>query len=237
MPESYTAVAERIEVVSPRVRRYFLRLVGGKPLVFKAGQFLMADLVKPDGTPHRRAYSIASPPHASDPLELVIKYEEGGVASNYFFNELKEGGSFPARAPFGAFVIKEPVPPALAFVATGTGIAPLRSMIHWLYHEGHGDSRRVWLFLGVRHETEILYDDEWRKLAAERPGFTYIPTISRPRNWSGETGYVQEKVRAFLPKIEGLEVYACGGDAMIKALGEALREKGYPKEALHYEIW
>ncbi len=237
MPESYQAVAVKIEEVSERVRRLHLHMEG-KPLTFKPGQFVMADLTKPDGTPHKRAYSIASAPHMGDPLELVVKYEEGGVASEFFFKVLKEGGSFPARAPFGAFVIKEPVPESLAFVGTGTGVAPLRSMIHALYHDGLGPTRKVWLFLGVRYETEILYDAEWKKLAAEHPGFTYIPTISRPQpDWKGEKGYVQEKVKAFLPFIPGMKAYACGGDAMMKDLGAALVEKGHPKEMLHYEIW
>ena len=237
MPESYTAVATKIEDVSPWIRRLFLHMDGAKPLAFKAGQFVMADLAKPDGTPHKRAYSIASAPHAGDPLELVIKFEEGGVASNYFFKILKEGGSFPARAPFGAFVIKEPEPETLVFVATGTGIAPLRSMIHDLYHRGVAQSRKVWLFLGIRYENEILYDDEWRALAAAHPGFTYVPTISKPKAWAGEVGYVQEKVRKLMPYIPGAKAYACGGDAMMKELGAALVEKGYPKEMLHYEIW
>lgn len=237
MPENYQAVAVRIQEVSPAIRRFFFRMDGAKPLAFKPGQFVMADLAKPDGTPHKRAYSIASAPHASDPLELVIKYEEKGIASEYFFNVLKEGGSFPARAPFGAFVMKEPLPEHLAFVATGTGIAPLRSMIHDLYHRGEGQRRKIWLFLGIRYETEILYDDEWKKLAAEQPGFTYIPTISRPKSWSGEVGYVQAKVAERLPYVAGLKAYACGGDAMMKELGAALVAKGYPKETLHYEVW
>ncbi len=236
MPEAYQAVAQRILEVSPTVRRYFLKLEGGKPVAFKAGQFLMADLVKADGTPHKRAYSIASPPHECDPLELVIKYEEGGVASEYFFKQLKEGGRFAARAPFGAFVLKEPCPQHLIFIATGTGIAPLRSMIHDLYKRGEAQTRKLWLFLGIRYETEILYDDEWKALAAQH-AFTYIPTISRPKSWSGETGYVQDKIRKHLPFLEGAKAYACGGDDMMKAVQAAMTEKGYPKDALQYEIW
>lgn len=236
MPEAYDAVAEKIIEVSPTVRRYFLRLEGGKPVDFKPGQFLMADLVKPDGTPHKRAYSIASAPHEKPLTELVIKYEEKGIASEYFFNELKQGGRFKARAPFGAFIMKEPPPHDLMFIATGTGIAPLRSMIHSLYHSGEGQKRKLWLFLGIRYESEILYDDEWKALAAQHD-FTYIPTISRPKTWSGETGYVQDKITKHMPLIEGAKAYACGGDDMMKGVQAALTAKGYSKETLHYEIW
>ncbi len=240
MPAAYTAVAEKITDVSAAVKRFRLRLEGGPPVVFKGGQFLMADLTKPDGTPHKRAYSIASPPYEGNPLELVIKYEEKGVASEFFFKELKEGGSFPARVPFGAFVIKDPAPDHVVFVATGTGIAPLRSMIHEMYHAGEGQKRKLWLFLGVRYDNEILYDDEWKALVAKYPGaFTYVPTVSRPKEWQGEVGYVQDKVTKFLPPdvAKACKAYACGGDAMMKALGEALVGLGAEKGQLHYEIW
>jgi NAD(P)H-flavin reductase len=236
MPESYNAVAERIIAVSPTTRRFILRMEGPKPLVRKAGQFVMADLPKPDGTVHKRAYSVSSPPHEADPIELVLKTVEGGYASHYFFNVLKEGGSFAARGPFGAFVIKDPAPRELVFVATGTGVAPLRSMIHDLYHRGEGQTRKLWLFLGIRYESEILYEDEFRALAKQHD-FTFIPTISRPKNWSGEVGYVQDKIAKLLPSGGPGEAYACGGDEMIKALGAALAGKGWSKERLHYEIW
>lgn len=236
MPESYRAVADRIIEVSPTTRRFILRLEGPKPFAMKAGQFIMADLPKPDGTLHKRAYSVASPPHETNPIELVIKQVEGGAATRFFFHELKEGGSFAARGPFGAFTIKDPAPRELVFVATGTGIAPLRSMIHDLYHRGEGQTRKIRLFLGIRYESEILYEDEFRALARQHD-FTFIPTISRPRNWNGEVGYVQDKVRKFLPAGGEGECWACGGDDMIKALDAALVEKGWNKKRVHYEIW
>jgi NAD(P)H-flavin reductase len=92
----------------------------------------------------------------------------------------------------------------------------------------------------VRYDNEILYDDEWKALAAKYPsGFTYIPTVSRPKAWTGEQGYVQDKVKKFLPPdaAKACKAYACGGDAMMKALGEALAGLGAEKGQLHYEIW
>ncbi len=236
MPEAYTAVATKILEVSPTVRRFFLHLDGAKPLEFKPGQFIMADLTKPGGGKHMRSYSVASPPHEKDPVELIIKYLDGGIASEFFWKSLKEGGSFPSRGPFGAFTMKEPLPGELLFVATGTGVAPLRSMIHHLYHTGEGQKRKLWLFLGIRYETEILYDDEWKELAAKY-NFTYITTISRPKNWNGEVGYVQEKVKKYIEGAEDKQVYTCGGNEMVKALKGVLDEKGFKKEQLHYEIW
>ncbi|MEK7766234.1 MAG: FAD-binding oxidoreductase, partial [bacterium] len=86
MPQAYRAVAEKIIPVSPATKRFILRLEGPQPLARKAGQFIMADLPKPDGTIHKRAYSVSSPPHEVNPIELVIKVVDGGFATNYFFN-------------------------------------------------------------------------------------------------------------------------------------------------------
>jgi len=237
MPDAFKALAERIIAVTPEVRRFQLRLEGAKPLAFKAGQFLMVDLPQPDGSTIHRAYSIASAPDEK-PVELVIEHVEGGRVTGFLFNDVKEGGSFPVRGPFGPFSMKEPVPARVLFAATGTGIAPIRSMIRWLYRAGEGQKRKVTLILGIRYEDQILYDDEWKALAAAND-FTYIPTISRPRSpaWKGEVGYVQAKAEKYLTDISGLAAYACGSRAMTTDLGSVLAVKGLPKEDTHFEIW
>jgi CDP-4-dehydro-6-deoxyglucose reductase len=237
MPDTYKAVAEKIVPLTPDVRRFLLKLEGGKPLAFKAGQFVMIDLAGPDGAAVHRAYSIASAPD-EQPLELVIEHVEGGRVTSFLFNELKEGGSFSVRAPFGPFSMKEPIPPKLLFAATGTGIAPIRSMIRWLYRTGEGQKRKVTLILGIRYEDQILYDDEWKALAAAND-FIYIPTISRPRSpaWKGEVGYVQAKAEKYVTDTNGLAAYACGSHAMTTDLGTVLTAKGLAKDGLHFEVW
>jgi NAD(P)H-flavin reductase len=238
MPDTYTAVATKIISVTPEVRRFLLALEGGSPLSFKAGQFLMIDMNGSDGKPLHRAYSIASAPDEK-PLELVIEHVEGGRVTSFLFNDLKEGGKFPVRAPFGPFSIKEPVPARLLFVATGTGIAPIRSMIRSLYRSGEGAKHKVTLILGIRYEDQILYDDEWKALAAAND-FTYIPTISRPRSpqtWKGEVGYVQAKADKYIADTNGLAAYACGSRAMTTELGTVLTAKGLAKDGLHFEVW
>ncbi|MEK7476631.1 MAG: FAD-binding oxidoreductase [Candidatus Coatesbacteria bacterium] len=237
MPDNYTAVATKIIPVTPEVSRFLLKLEGPKPLSFKAGQFLMIDLTQPDGTIVHRAYSVASAPD-EQPVELIVEHVEGGRVTSFLFHELKEGGSFPVRAPFGPFSMREPLPPKLLFVATGTGIAPIRSMIRSLYRSGEGKKHQVTLILGIRYEDQILYDDEWKALAAAND-FIYIPTISRPRTpaWKGEVGYVQAKAEKYVTDPAGLAAYACGSRAMTTDLGGVLTAKGLAKDGLHFEVW
>jgi CDP-4-dehydro-6-deoxyglucose reductase len=153
------------------------------------------------------------------------------------FHNLKVGDHLKLQGPLGKFGIVEPIQHDLAFVATGTGIAPLRGMMFDLYHCKKVSAIKVWCFLGVRYEDEILFWDEFKKLEGEHSNFKFVPTISRPKNWSGEVGYVQEKVKKYLTSPKDVDIYACGLVDMIENTLKALSEAGFPPEQLHYEKW
>jgi NAD(P)H-flavin reductase len=187
-----------------------------------------------DGKIIRKPYSISSPPHWPNKVELCIKQVEGGYVSTYFFN-LKVGYVMPMEGPLGKFTIMEPLPDHVIFVATGTGVAPLRAQIYSLFEKG--TEKKISLFLGVRHEYEILFDEEFKALAKKHPNFEYIPTISRPQNWDGAKGYVQEQIKTRYPDPTGRQIYACGLVPMVNALKEELTKMGYPKEVIHFEKW
>ena len=119
-------------------------------------------------------------------------------------------------------------------MGTGTGIAPLRGMIHRLYEQGC--TKDIWLIFGNRYETDVLYDNEWRELEKKHKNFHFIPTVSRPKNWKGETAYVQDIVKkTFAGRTEGLDFYGCGLVPMCQQLKAALLEMNIPKERIHFE--
>ena len=154
--------------------------------------------------------------------------------SNYLC-DLKEGETVPMEGPYGKFVIREPMEKGVLFVATGTGIAPFRSQINDLLKSGEAEGKDLWLFFGIRYETDILYQDEWKTLAEKYPNFHYIQTISRPKSWTGEKGYVQEKIKKFIQDPQGLDVYICGLPAMVEDVQKTCAEMGFPKEKVHFE--
>ena len=229
----YDAVITDILVQTSTVRTFTFEM--GKPIEFQAGQFVMSHLPR-DGQIAKKPYSIASPPYITDKIQLCIKKVEGGFMSTHFHN-LKVGDPLKLQGPMGKFGIVEPIQRDLAFVATGTGIAPLRAMIHDLYHRNKVNSIKIWCFLGVRYEDEILFCDEFKKLEQEHSNFQFIPTISRPKNWPGEVGYVQEKVKKYIKDPRSVDIYACGLVDMIEATLRVLGEAGFPSEQLHYEKW
>ena len=232
-PRFYDATVTKIVSLTDTVKHFVLTYAPGADTNFIAGQFLQVHLEK-EGKPHKKSYSIASSPSLGKQIELCIKRVEGGFVSNWFF-ALKEGDVIHTSLPYGVFTVKEPLQDNLIFVGTGTGIAPLRGMIQRLYEQGC--TKDVWVIFGNRHETDVLYENEWRELEKKHKNFHFIPTVSRPQaGWKGETAYVQEIVKkTFAGKNEGLDFYGCGLVPMCQQLKAALLEMGIPKERIHFE--
>ncbi|MFI5303865.1 MAG: ferredoxin--NADP reductase [Nitrospiria bacterium] len=233
MPERrvFSTTLERIETLTSSVRSFFLRLPPGQKLDFTPGQFISIHLNK-EGKKIRKPYSIASSPTDPTLLEICIKRVEGGYVSNTFFS-FSTGIIIPIDGPDGVFVLKKPVDTDLFFIGTGTGVAPLRSMILWLFQTGF--SKEAFLIFGVRSENEILYEKEFRILEEHHPNFHFIPTISRPVHWKGERGYVQDKIESLIKTTENKSFFLCGLAPMVNAVREKLKSIGIQRNQIHYE--
>jgi CDP-4-dehydro-6-deoxyglucose reductase, E3 len=202
------------------------------PFDFQAGQYISVVVPQAEGKPLRRPYSIASPPGGS-PVELCIQRIEKGPG-NSFLASLKPGDSFQGFAPYGFLVFKPKPGRDVFFIATGTGIAPFRSM---LLSESFKKTalRKTVCLLGVRSESEILYEDSLGSL----PGVQWIPCISQPRNsggvnWAGRvTDYLKKNEIAWLET----DFYLCGNGAMIDEVKQTLKAHGVLKDSIHQEIY
>ena len=204
----------------------------GKGMRFLPGQFISV-VLPTGGKVLRRAYSIASPPQEKEHLLLIVKRVQGGLATGWFWG-LKPGDRFRIHGPFGKFILPDPIDFALVFVATGTGVAPFRSMIHSLLRGGF--KGKLSLLFGARYDTMIPYHEEWLDLARRHPNFTYLPTVSRPSpDWKGETGYVQAKVQRLLADPARTRVYICGLNEMIQPVQEVCLKAGLRKDQVSYE--
>jgi ferredoxin-NADP reductase len=175
---------------------------------FLSGQFVSAVAVDPRGKTQTRAYSIASAPQTNR-FDLCVNRVEGGFFSNHLC-DLPEGGAVQVHGPHGHFTLKAPVTDSI-FIATGTGVAPMRGFTQWLFPETGPDAgadrsegRDIWLIYGTRHESEIYYREYFERLAEERPNFHYITTLSRAQDeWAGHRGYVQEHLETMAAKRGG----------------------------------
>jgi CDP-4-dehydro-6-deoxyglucose reductase len=237
-PETFEAEILSTEVLAPSVRGFTIERKDGRPLSFHPGQWVNLVLPAPTGE-LRRAYSIASPPDGSPRFEIAVTEVTGGPGSGFLCG-LGPGAVLKGIGPQGFFT-RDPsdVSPAL-FVATGTGVTPLRSML--LSAVAAMSRAPLWLLLGVRREEDLLYRSQFESLARDYPNVRAFFTLSQGSpEWGGPRGYVQAHLRELWEKLGALgtgdpHLYVCGLERMVTAvrhLGKS--EMGLPRERLHSE--
>ncbi|MGH9523409.1 MAG: ferredoxin--NADP reductase, partial [Terriglobales bacterium] len=167
--------------------------------------------------------------------DLCLNRVPDGFFSNFLLY-LREGDEVRFHGPHGYFTLKHPVRDSL-FIATGTGIAPVRGMVQWLFEDAaRQEGREFWLVFGVRYQQDLYYDEEFRALAAAHSNFHYLPTLSRENpGWSGARGYVQEHVERLATDRTDMHAYICGLRDMVTANRDMLKKMGWDRKSILYE--
>ena len=200
------------------------------------GQFVSIQQPKADGKVHTRAYSIANAPRSVPSFDLCLNRVEEGFLSNWLC-DLEEGAVVQFHGPHGMFTLRQPHQDSV-LIATGTGIAPIRGMVQWLFEqpERHG-GREFWLLYGTRHETGLYYRDEFLAIEQAHPNFHYLPTLSRGADsWTGLRGYVQDHVREIVGDRRDMHAYICGLHQMVDANRKLLKEElGWDRKQIVFE--
>jgi ferredoxin-NADP reductase len=230
--------AEIVEIIdeSETVKRFFFKMLNTDTFNFKPGQFVMIDLPIESKISYR-SYSIASAP-ADNVFELIIVINPDGLGTPYMWNNYKVGTKVPVAGPVGKFVLPEVITTDLCFLATGTGIAPLRSMLHYI-KDRNIEHQNIYLIFGNRWQKDILYKEEMEKLANELPKFHFIPVLSREdeSTWSGKTGYVHGIYQELFAQKQPALFYLCGWKNMIMEARDNLMTMGYTKEHIKFELY
>lgn len=206
---------------------------GGR-IHFDAGQFVYVRHEMEAGKPPLKSpYSIASPPYEEHFVELCVKRVPGGPMSSWVYDR-RIGDTLTISRAFGGFHFASPPGRTAVFLATGTGVAPLRSMILDRIHQG--DTRQLWLYYGVGREVNLVYADEFAGLSRQQGNFRFVPVVSRALpSWAGERGWVQE---AFLHEFKGrrdYDAYVCGVKVMVDDVITLLRSEGATPDRIHFE--
>ena len=226
---------DSLEKLSEDVMRVILRLPPHSQFRFLAGQYL--DVSSPAGT--RRSYSIASAAATPEKLELQIRRVDGGDLSSYWFEHAKPNDLLRFNGPRGTFFLRPVAGLDLVFLATGTGIAPILSMLMQLAQAPAGECpRSVSLYWGGRHR-----EDHYLDPSPLLDGLRYVPVLSRGDiDWDGARGHVQDVLlrdvahgRAAV--LDHATVYACGSEAMIHGARRLLGDGGLPSERFHFDAF
>lgn len=207
---------------------------------FEPGQFVMIghEQVKNTKNPAQLKWgsmSIASSKNQVGSVELVISVGEPIGITFFAANKRKIGETVLCRGPFGVFGIKESYD-ELVFVAAGTGIAPLMSMIRSKLDAG--ETKPVTLFFGFKKMDKFLYQKELEQLQKTFSNFRFFYITSREPAPSGKQGYVQEllKTHAF-DKSKNIQFFLCGPPVAITDVRATLKELGFSEKNVHFEQW
>jgi ferredoxin-NADP reductase len=249
----YTARLARRFLLSERAACFHLEFTVDEleRFDFQAGQFVSFVALDEKGKQQTRAYSIASAPRANQ-FDVCVNRVEGGFFSNLLC-DLEVGQSLQFHGSHGLFLLRAPLTDGI-FIATGTGVAPMRGFVEHLFPDSGEDrsqGRKFWLVYGTRHESELYYEHYFERIAASRPNFFYRKTLSRPHEgWEGERGYVQELVEqiaveharesALDPRpIDGsvfdIHAYICGLNEMVTANRDCLKRVGWERKQIIFE--
>lgn len=212
---------DSIERLAEDVLRVVLRTPPNNTLSYLAGQYV--DVIGREGI--RRSYSIASAPRQDGKLELQIRKVAAGVMSQYWFNEAKSNDLLRLEGPLGTFSLHNSQVENIVFLATGTGIAPVKAMLEQLASgDGLAAGKKIHIYWGGRTADDIYWQPDLNGL-----DFEFTPVLSRAgKSWSGRHGYVQQCVIDDLVDLRGAIVYACGSSAMINSARERLLAAGLP---------
>lgn len=226
----------RLVPLAPDVMQVWLRLPAVERLPFQAGQYL--DVLLEGG--RRRSFSIASPPHDSELLELHVRRVSGGDFTERLFvagsaAALVQGSLLRIEGPVGQFIYRDGAG-SLVLVAGGTGFAPLKSMLRHILE--NGIRRPVHFYWGARH-TQDLYEEalvlEWVRRYPQLSFTAVLSEATAAEAAHHRGGWVHEAVLVDHPRLAGVEVYAAGPPAMIEALRASFPRHGLSPGRLYFD--
>ena len=231
--ELYRAKVSDKKVFNAKFCLLKMELMEPNRVEFKAGQNLLLSV---PGTDQKKSYSIASTPSMDHAVELLVDVTPGGTGSEYL-NKLSFGDEVEFRAPVGQFVLAEDNgEESLVFVASGSGISPVRSMILDLI-ENREDVRPIKLHWGLRFVEDMFWEEDFYELSKEWDNFDVDITLSRPPlpEWKLCDGRVSDCLRRHERDFSKTGFYLCGNKEMIEEVRELLKEKGVEDSKVHFE--
>lgn len=223
---------------TPDTKTFRLGMPNGRTFDYFPGQYITLSIVI-SGHEYKRSYSLASSPTRSKILEITVKRApDGGIVSNWLNDHLKIGDTVNLKGPFGKFSCINHTHEKILFLAAGSGIVPIMSMLRWLTDtETHVDIK---LLLSFRAPDDIIYWDELNLITARHKNINMAIILTTDTivccQWSGLTGRINEQmINEQVPDLQERTVYLCGPDAFMAECKKNMLKLKLPAERLFCE--
>lgn len=228
-PGIFPAKIDKIDYFTQNILKINLRLPPNLKFKFFEGQHI--NLIGPSGI--TRSYSLARYCDGQK-LEVHVQRVINGQMSNYFFEEAKVGDLLRINGPHGTFIFQQTPKTNIIFLATGTGIAPVKAILEYIERmpqELAPDSIKI--YWGMRSEKDLYW-----KPGKRFTNLHFTPVLSRGSDkWVGSRGYVQDIMMKNLKDITNIKIYSCGSNAMIEAAKSKIISFGLPEKNFYSDAF
>jgi benzoate/toluate 1,2-dioxygenase reductase subunit len=228
-PKGTVAEIVKVEALSVHRIRLSAKPREGALPMFLPGQYV--NVTAPNETV-KRPYSFTSAPGA-DVATFLIRNVRGGKMSTYLEAKAKTGDRLVLNGPFGSFYLRSPRRPML-FLAGGTGVGPILSMLEYLAARGAND-QPVRLVYGAHDDADLVEVERIEALRARIPKFTYDTVCSGHGSCHPLTGHVTDHVKADALNNGDVDIYLCGPPEMVESGRRHVAKLGLLPTSIHFE--
>ena len=213
-----------------------LQLPANDNFVYRAGQYV--DVMLNDGS--KRSYSMSNAPGtgATNTLAFHVRHRPGGKFTDVLFGTMKEKDMVRIEGPYGSFFLREDSDKPIIFLASGTGLAPIKAIIEHMH--ANGTARCATLYWGGCRPHDLYLEPWIRQQLAAMPQLRYVPVVSEPLAqdiWRGRTGFVHQAVLEDFADLSKYQVYACGAPVVIEAARSAYLQAGLPAHEFYADAF
>ena len=223
----HKATLRNVEVLGPEIRRFTFETA--EPAEFLPGQYAILHL----GEKLRRSYSMCNLP-GGNVLQLIAKRYTDGIGSNRLAG-MQPGQCITIEAPFGVCTLRRK-PGRKVFVAGGTGISPILSMVSQAAEERMNFAAPVHVIYGARTPAELAAGDILEQAAGRIANAQYLPVVKdAPEGWPHATGLVTDAIAATVSELRAAEFYVAGPPVMVNAVKALLQSADVPITQVCYD--
>ncbi len=221
----FPAKIQSIDYLTDEVVHLKLRMPPSVSFNYLSGQYV--NIIRGN---IKRSYSIANGSNELDYLEFFIKKYDHGTMSKYWFEEAKPNDLLRVEGPLGTFFLRDTLKKNIVFLATGTGIAPVNSILN-SFDESIFDTKNVYLFWGEKKLDNLFLEfNQFERVE-------FLKVLSREKSENTYQGYVQDALLSSGIDLEDSQIYACGSNEMIKSARELLISLGLDSKEFYSDAF
>jgi CDP-4-dehydro-6-deoxyglucose reductase len=213
------------------IRELWLKPLGAQ-LEYLAGEYVL--LQDRDGEVPQRSYSIANAPRRGGFISLLVTRVRGGATSTWVHDRLRLGDEVSVSGPYGTFLDDPAATAAGLYLAAGSGIAPIRSLIEAALVDGSRGS--LTLIFSARTEGDLVDAHVFARWEILSPRFRFVRALSRANGAAR-----QDRVRALLPTVcsdlSNHDLFIAGAPDFVLACAEASEVQGAQSRRVHTEAF